>query len=428
MIYTNKSEIINTIENFGYSLVDDNLNNLKASHDLIDAYDKDGYYYQIYWYNIRKGYLPLKFHKRNLYTIRNINRFLENMNMSDYICISESYENNHTPLMFLHKKCGKTFEASLVQISGKWMRGGYKYYKRCPHCECHLKESLHASILKQVFLHTFPDTITEEKSCINPKTNRILPTDIVNHRMKIAIEVQSHFHDNICRKEIDKYKKSFWENKGYKFYNPDIRDYTILGMIQIFFKEISEIPSYVDYSFSKHINYVKVQPMLDIGYSIKEIEKELNYNNHYVHTLLQAKKVSLPNNYKEKILNIRPIVQVSKKDELIERFESKCEADRMGFAYGTISRVLAKKQKFAYNTCWFYEDEYLIGNYEIPSDDFDHFTLAVSKFDMNDNFIKSYESIYAAEKDSKSNRHEIFRVANGIHKSSRKEKWKFISN
>ena len=122
MIYTNKSEIINTIENFGYSLVDDNLNNLKASHDLIDAYDKDGYYYQIYWYNIRKGYMPLKFHKRNLYTIRNINRFLENMNMSDYICISESYENNHTPLMFLHKKCGKTFEASLVPVSYTHLR------------------------------------------------------------------------------------------------------------------------------------------------------------------------------------------------------------------------------------------------------------------------------------------------------------------
>ena len=47
---------------------------------------------------------------------------------------------------------------------------------------------------------------------------------------------------------------------------------------------------------------------------------------------------------------------------------------------------------------------------------------------MNDNLIKSYDSIYSAEKDSLSNRHVIFRVANGMRKSSRKEKWKLISN
>ena len=71
---------------------------------------------------------------------------------------------------------------------------------------------------------------------------------------------------------------------------------------------------------------------------------------------------------------------------------------------------------------------YLSGNYQIPNEDFDHFTLAVEKYDMNDNLIKSYDSIYSAEKDSLSNRHEIFRVANGMRKSSRKEKWKLISN
>lgn len=127
-------------------------------------------------------------------------------------------------------------------------------------------------------------------------------------------------------------------------------------------------------------------------------------------------------------MNTRPIVQISKNNTFISRFESKCDADRSGFAYGTISRVLNKKQKFAYNSCWFFEDDYLSGNYKIPKEDFDHFTLAVEKYDMNNNFIKSYDSIYSAEKDSLSNRHEIFRVANGKYKSSRKEKWSFINN
>lgn len=429
MIITDKTEIKNIIESYGFTLVsDDRLANIKVSQDLIDAYDNDGYYYQIYWYNIRKGYMPLKFHKNNLYTVKNINHFLESIDRSEYVCISETYHNNHTPLQFLHKECGNSFEATLAQMSGKWIKGNYKYYKHCPHCHVFLKESLHASILKQVFLHVYPDTIVEEKSCINPKTNRTLPTDIVNHNLKIAIEIQSHYHDEENRKEIDRYKKNFWLAKGYRFYDPDIRDYTILELIQLFFKEINDIPSYIDYSFSKHKDYKKVQPMLDTGYSIKAIEKELNFNKYYIHTLLQNNKVKLPYNYKEKTMHIKPIVQLSKNGEFIARFENKGDADRKGFAYGTVSRVLIKKQKFAYNTCWFYEDEYLSGDYKIPQEDFDHFTLSVRKFDMNDNLIKSYDSIYSAEKDSRSNRHEIYRVANGICKSSRKEKWKFIKN
>ena len=44
---------------------------------------------------------------------------------------------------------------------------------------------------------------------------------------------------------------------------------------------------------------------------------------------------------------------------------------------------------------------------------------------MNNNYVKSYGSIYEAEKDSASSRSEIYRVANGNRNSSRKEKWKF---
>lgn len=428
MIVTNKKGIKNIIEPYGYTFINDDLENSKVSYDLIDVYDKDGYYYQIYWYNIRKGYMPLKFNRKNKYTIQNINHYLKSINRSEYVCVSDVYINNHTPLRFLHKKCGNYFDATLVQMSGKCITHNYKYYKHCPYCTVLLKESLHASTLKQVFLHIHPDTIVEEQSCINPKTNRILPTDIVNHRLKIAVEIQSQYHDREYKKELDKYKKNFWIDKGYKFYDPDIRDYSILELIQLFFKDINEIPPYIDYSFSKHIDYKYVQPLLDDGYSIREIEQMLDYHQHYVHTLVQSKKVKLPKNYKEKIMNIKPIIRLSKSGEYISRFESKCDADRNGFAYGTISRVLTKKQKFAYDTCWFFEDEYLSGNYKIPQEDFDHFTLPVNKLDMDNNFIKSYNSIYLAEKDSLSNKHEIYRVANGDRISSRKEKWEFINN
>ena len=36
----------------------------------------------------------------------------------------------------------------------------------------------------------------------------------------------------------------YWLNKGYKMYQIDIRDYTILEMIQIFFPDIDKIPDY----------------------------------------------------------------------------------------------------------------------------------------------------------------------------------------
>lgn len=70
-----------------------------------------------------------------------------------------------------------------------------KYYKQCPFCSKFHLESYHASVLKQIFIHKYPDTSLEDRSCINPKTNRALPTDIVNHNLKIAIEIQSGYHD-----------------------------------------------------------------------------------------------------------------------------------------------------------------------------------------------------------------------------------------
>ena len=60
----------------------------------------------------------------------------------------------------------------------------------CDKCDG-INESLHALVLKQVFMHEYPDTILEDRSCVNPITNAVMPTDIVNHKMKIAIEIQN---------------------------------------------------------------------------------------------------------------------------------------------------------------------------------------------------------------------------------------------
>ena len=276
-------------------------------------------------------------------------------------------------------------------------------------------------------MHFHPDTIIEEKSCINPKTGRSLPTDIVNHRLKIAIEVQSRFHDANRRKRVDDYKKSFWINKGYSFYDPDIRDYTILDMIQLFFPDVCEVPSYVRYNFSNCIDHVPIQEMLNNGLTIKEISSITGIKQNTIRGLANDKKIVLPVGYIERVFNIKPIVRLDKNGGYMERFSSLNEIERNGFAVGSVRRVLVKEQNYSYDSYWVYEDDYLSGKYSIPIPPVDRFSAPVSKTDLVTGISKHYNSIYDAEKDSRSSKSEILRVAKGDRRSSRSEVWKFIN-
>lgn len=71
--------------------------------------------------------------------------------------------------------------------------------------------------------------------------------------------------------------------------------------------------------------------------------------------------------------------------------------------------------------------------YTLISETFTRLTNGFEAFDINGYHVKmtkdicTYNSIYDAEKDSVSNRSEIYRVAKGDRKSSRNEKWKFIN-
>lgn len=418
-------EIITSLRNVGLELLDDEFNEC-ISISRINAIDKDGYKYNFLWSDFQQGKYPEKFHPSNIYTIENINRFLELERNKEYMCISKQYQGNTQLLQFKHIKCGHIFKASLIEMQGRQIGNTKdKYYKICPKCNTNKIESNHASILKQVFMHEYPDTTLEDQSCINPKTNRCLPTDIVNHRLKIAIEIQSAYHDSEKQKKIDQYKKNFWIDNGYKFYNPDIRDYSILELIQLFFHNIDSIPSYIDYNFSNCADANKVQDLLDKGFSLKDISNIENIKYTTLNGMLNQKRITLPVDYKEKILHRKPIVRLTKNGDFIKRYENLSSIKEDGFASGTVIRVLKKKQNFSYGSYWIYEEDYISGNYIIPSEKEDHYKLPVDKYDMNNKYILSYNTIYDAEKDSKSSRAEIYRVATGGHKSSRNEKWKF---
>lgn len=143
----------------------------------------------------------------------------------------------------------------------------------CPNCDGR-NESIHALVLKQLFLHNHPDTVVEDRSFINTNTGKACPTDIVNHRLKIAIEIQSQWHDFEDIKLKDKMK-----------------------MCKLFFN-IDSIPEYVNYDYSNKLNLKEIQSMLNNGNVVAEIASKLNVDKHRIYDAIHNKKLFYPKNYK----------------------------------------------------------------------------------------------------------------------------------
>lgn len=256
--------------------------------------DNDGYYIYIVLSNYlsRQG-VGRRFDKSNDYTIININKYLIENNIP-FRCMSKQYVSANDVLTFKCLRCGNIVNTSWRNVNKN--DNSNRKHLICSNCDGR-NESLHASVLKQLFMHYYPDTNVEDKTYINPKTNRICPTDIVNHRLKIAIEIQSQWHDFEDIKEKDKMKKEYWQTKGYQFYDPDIRDYTILQLCQLFF-DIKEIPKWIDFEYGNKINIFKIQSMLNDDYTVHEIAKSLLINEHRIYDAIYSKKLFYPKNYK----------------------------------------------------------------------------------------------------------------------------------
>lgn len=256
--------------------------------------DSDGYYVYITLSNfLNRNGIGRRFDKSNNYSIKNINHYLKRNNVH-FKCISETFNNSNEHLRFKCLLCGEIVESPWRNVNKN--DNSSRLHIVCPNCDGR-NESLHALVLKQLFMHFFPDTITEEKSYVNTNTGKICPTDIVNHRLKIAIEIQSQWHDFSDIKIKDKMKKDYWLSMGYKFYSPDIRDYSILEMCKLFF-DIESIPDWINYDYNNKLNIKKIQNLLDDGYVVTEIAKQLNVDKHRIYDAIHAKKLFYPKNYK----------------------------------------------------------------------------------------------------------------------------------
>ena len=340
-----------TLLKFGFILDVEKYEYLGVTITPLICYDQNGYKYKIEYDSLLKGKTPRAVGKSSKFSIYNINIFLKNNN-KDFTCVSEKFIDRDHLLEFVCNRCGES-------VFTKWKNVNRNDDNRsmisCPNCDGRI-ESMHALVLKQMFKHYYPDTIEEDTSCINPITNCILPTDIVNHKLKIAIEVQSEWHDKEYQKVKDKIKKDFWINKGYDFYDPDIRDYSILEMCQLFF-DIDELPEYINYNYSNKLNIKVVQEMLDNNIPPNDIAKQLNYNVHRIYDAIYAGKIHYSDTYIRQ--DYTPVVKLDNNNTLLDSYVSIQEAARCNNIDADILATKLRKKQHEYKGyIWHYKSEY----------------------------------------------------------------------
>lgn len=271
-----------------------------------------------------------------------------------------------------------------------------------------IPESAHATALKQVWVHEEPDTVLEERSCINPSTGCALPTDIVNHRLKIAIEVQSAFHDNEKQQIKDAIKKKFWIENGYNFYAVDHREYTIIEIINMFFNYINEIPDYVDFDkkfirvvqLDMNKNFIKEYESMEsaeylTGCSEGRIGSTLRAGRNYCNGYYWVYKDEYDSghyNISETIL--KPIIQLDNDGKFISEYVSISEAaKRTGLSEDNIRACKKMGRSYSCGYHWIYKDDYESGQYELYKGNPKNTPVPIVCFDIEWNFIGRYSSI-----------------------------------
>lgn len=372
---------------------------------------------------------PTWFSKNNPYIIYNINKYFENNRNNTFTCISnaEDYIDRESVLSFRCNRCGriiyKTWLSEAKAISDIY---NSRHGITCEKCDG-TNESLHALALKQVFMHEYPNTILEDKSCINPITNTIMPTDIVNHELKIAIEIQGQFHRFENQKKKDKIKKDFWINKSYSFYDYSIEKISVLDYLKLFFPELTDIPSYVDLNYSNKLDYDIIQCKINQNICITDIAKDMNINVHRIYDALYNNKLYYPYNYNRK--STKSIVQLDKEGNLVSQYLSFKEAENeTNIKANLISSCIYYKNYYCKGYYWFYKTDFDNGTYKIPQNRTDKFYQKVDCYDIDGNFIQKFDDMYQAAIFCESNASKIYEVTQNKRKTTKGYKFIICDN
>lgn len=398
----------------------DNVNTTKQMIVISDGKYKANVKLENYLRNDRKC-KPLWFAVKNPFIIENINTYYRIQHDGKFICISNIDEivDRNSVLRFQCTRCGQIIEKSIFNaLRHDGTHNGIK----CSNCDEHF-ESLHALVLKQVFKHYYPDSVEEDPSCRNPKTGKIMATDIVNHRLKIAIEVQGQWHRFEKQKQRDKIKKEFWLSRGYAFYDYEIENVSVLQYIQYFFPNIKDIPDWVNMNYNKKLNIVEIQKYLNGGFKVQDIAKKLGINPHRIYDALHDNKLYYPDKYSK--ISKRPIIMLDLNKNKIREYDSYSEAERdNSITDNLIASCVFTKKYYCSGYYWIPKDLYESGNYQIPIRRTDKFYQKVNKYDINDNFIASFDDMYEAAKDIDTIASKIYEVIKGYKKSTKGYKYR----
>ena len=370
--------------------------------EKIKCLNSDGYYINIDLDNVQLGKKGRPFSTYNIYSDDNVKIFIDRDTDGEYEYVSGHYVNNKSFITIRHKKCGREFSTKWINLNRHPSEKDVnRRGTRCPFCEAKQLESTHALVLKQVWLHEKPTTVTEDQSCINPITNYPMPTDIVNHDEKIAIEVQSWFHDFPDRKIKDKIKKDYWISRGYKFYDVDQRDYTVLQMVQLFFPYIDDIPNYIDFDYANKSDDVQIQRLLNEGKTPREISNILKYDIHVIYDSIYEGRCYYPNGYKNACYH--SVVQLDLKRNFINCYDSISDAKK-ATGLKSIASCLSNKHYVCGEFYWLYKTDYekfLIGEFDFKKSSKERFLEPIDQYSLDDKFIKHYDTILDASNSKK---------------------------
>lgn len=416
-----------TINEPSYSLLSDSVENCR---DKLRFKCDKGHIYKVHWTNFLMGRRCPKCRNERISKalsndINTFKQYVLEVTNGEYECISDEYINAGTKVRFVHKECGREFEATPGKFTGSKNRNG----SRCPICQSELIESVHATVLKQLFKKYKKDVVLEDPSCINPLTGFILPTDIVCYDEKIVVEVQSWFHDRDYQKVKDDVKRKFWESKGFIVYTPDVRKYSSLSMAQIFFKDMKEIPKWVDYKYGRdQIDIRIVQDMLDDYRSTKEIGEALGVKRHTIQRLIDSGEVTLKDNHYNVLKNIRKVCMINLENELVAIYNNATEAaNLMGKSQTQISKAMKNTKNCNYydGYIWVSEDDFEKCNYNIDKSKINTGKRPIVKLSLEMEYIKEYPSIVQATKLCDVSRDVIHKNLNGKYKSVKGFVWMY---
>ena len=189
-------------------------------------------------------------------------------------------------------------------------------------------------------------------------------TDIVNHRLKIAIEIQGQFHEREAQKERDKIKRDYWINKGYLFYDYKIDKVSVLDYCKLFFPDLKKIPDWVIQEDKNKLNLREIQSLLNSGNKVPEIGKLLDISPHRIYDALYSNRLFYPDNYCK--YNYVEVMQFSLNYNYINSYINYKDAERKtGVLSGNIGSCIHNKRYYANGYYWIPKKLYIEHNKNI---------------------------------------------------------------